>query len=298
VAASLDEATTILILENDGLVCFENDGLVGLQNDGLVGLEIDGLVDEINKYYDDHDGLIAIDEDNYNHDCLVDLNNDNDDIVDLDNDNDCLVSLECDGVFGFECDNLVGDVFVSDLSDSEEMGGMSSLPEPNPVQYFLMNHQLYPELQQLGIRNGMSFVPFATRAQSLDEVEILIIQHFPPRKDDIKNQGIFHSNKDDRMPAERTWGKVLKCAVKALGRHGLDEASATKFLMDKTMGANIIPFDNVCTWYSNKNTRPLYDAFAQGGTSSYDRHIQGSSSGLSQHQGGSHSWRGAVRGHR
>jgi hypothetical protein len=122
----------ILILKNDGLVCFENDGLVGLQNDGLVGLEIDGLVDEINKYYDDHDGLIAIDEDNYNHDCLVDLNNDNDGLVDFDNDNDCLVSLECDGVFGFECDNLVGDVFVSDLSDSEEMGGMPSLPEPDP----------------------------------------------------------------------------------------------------------------------------------------------------------------------
>ena len=29
------------------------------------------------------------------------------------------------------------------------------------------------------------------------------------------------------------------------------------------MGANIIPFDNVCTWYSNKDTRPSYDAFAK-----------------------------------
>ena len=55
----------------------------------------------------------------------------------------------------------------------------------------------------------------------------------------------------------------MKCAVKALGRHGLDEASATKFVMDKTMGANIIPFDNVCTWYSNKDTRPSYDAFSK-----------------------------------
>ena len=33
--------------------------------------------------------------------------------------------------------------------------------------------------------------------------------------------------------------------------------------MDKTMGANIIPFDNVSTWYSNKDTRPLYDVFAK-----------------------------------
>jgi hypothetical protein len=33
--------------------------------------------------------------------------------------------------------------------------------------------------------------------------------------------------------------------------------------MDKTMGANLIPFDNVCTWYSNKDTRPSYDAFAK-----------------------------------
>jgi hypothetical protein len=62
------------------------------------------------------------------------------------------------------------------------------------------------------------------------------------------------------MPAEKTWSKVLKCADKALGRHGLDEESATKFLMDKTTGANIIPFDNVCTWYSDKETRPSYDA--------------------------------------
>jgi hypothetical protein len=30
--------------------------------------------------------------------------------------------------------------------------------------------------------------------------------------------------------------------------------------MDKTTGANIIPFDNVCTWYSDKETRPSYDA--------------------------------------
>ena len=41
----------------------------------------------------------------------------------------------------------------------------------------------------------------------------------------------------------------MNCAVKALGRHGL--------------GANIIPFDNVCTRYSNKDTRPSYDAFAK-----------------------------------
>ena len=109
----------------------------------------------------------------------------------------------------------------------------------------------------------MSFVPFATRVKSLEEFEFLIIQHFPPSNDDIKYQGIFHSNKDDRMPAERSWSKVLKCAVKTLGRHGLNEDSATKFLMDKTMGANIIPFDNVCTWYSNKDTRPSYDTFAK-----------------------------------
>jgi hypothetical protein len=105
-----------------------------------------------------------------------------------------------------------------------------------------MNHPLYPELQQLGIRNGMSFVPFATGSKSLEEVDILY-------------KGIFHSKQDDRMPAERMWRKVLKCAVKTLGRHKIDEACATKFLMDKTMGANIIPFDNVCTWYLVFNLR-------------------------------------------
>ena len=157
------------------------------------------------------------------------------------------IGLECGGLVSFECDNLVGDVLVSDLFDSEEMGGMPSLPEPDPIRYFLMDHPLYPELQQLGIRNSMSFVPFATGAKSLEEVEVVIIQHFPPRNDDILYKGIFHSKQDDRMPAERTWRKVLKCAVNALGRHGLDEASATKLLMDKTMGANLIPFDNVCT---------------------------------------------------
>jgi len=219
-------------------------------------------LDEINEDYGDHDGLIAIDEDDYNHDGLVDLNNDNNCLVDPDNDNDCLIRLNRDGLVGFECDDLVG-VLVSDLSDSEKMGGMPSLPEPDPVQYFLMNHRKYPELLQLGIRNSMSFVPFATRAKSLDKVEFVIIQHFPPSNNDIKYQGIFHSNKDDRMPAERSWSKVLKCAVKALGRHGLDKDSATKFLMDKTIGANIIPFDNVSTWYSNKDTRPSYDAFAK-----------------------------------
>jgi hypothetical protein len=109
----------------------------------------------------------------------------------------------------------------------------------------------------------MSFIPFSTRAKSLDKVEFLIIQHFLPSNDDIKYQGIFHSNKDDRMPAERLWSKVLKCAVKALGRYGFDEASATKFVMDKTMGANIIPFDNVCTWYSDKDTRPSYNVFSK-----------------------------------
>jgi hypothetical protein len=62
--------------------------------------------DKEEEYYDDHDGLIAIDEqDNYNHDGLVDLNNDNDGLVDLDNDNDCLVGLECDGLVGFECND-------------------------------------------------------------------------------------------------------------------------------------------------------------------------------------------------
>ena len=98
-----------LILENDGLVGLENNSLVGLENNGLVGLQNDSLLDKINKYYDDHDlkidglvdnkneyyvdhgGLMAIDEDNYNHDGLVNLNNDNDSLVDLNNDNDCLV---------------------------------------------------------------------------------------------------------------------------------------------------------------------------------------------------------------
>ena len=165
---------------------------------------LDYALDEINEDYDDHDGLIAIDEDDYNHNGLVDLNNDNDRLTDLDNDNDSVIGLNRDGLVGFECEDLVGDVFVSDLSDSEEMGGMPSLPEPDPIQNFLMNHRLYPELLQRGIRNGMSFVSFATRMKSLDEVEFLIIQHFPPSpsNDDIKYQGIFHSNKDDRMPAE------------------------------------------------------------------------------------------------
>ena len=95
----------------------------------------------------------------------------------------------------------------------------------------------------------MSFVPFVTGAKSLEEVEVVTVQHFPPRNDNILYKGIFHSKQDDRMPAERTWRKVLKCTGKALGRHGLDEASAMKFLMDKTMGANIILFDNVCTCY-------------------------------------------------
>jgi hypothetical protein len=252
-----------LNIENDGLVGIENDGLVGIQNDGLVGLENDGLVDEINEYYDHHDGLIAIDEDNYNNDGLVDLDNDNNCLVDPNNDNDSLISLNRDGLVGFECKDLIGDVLVSDLSDSKEMGGMPSLPEPDPVRYFLMNHRHYPELQQLGIRNDMSFVPFATRAKSLDKVEYVEIQHFPPSNDGIKYQGIFHSNRDDRMPEEGSWSKVLKCAVKALIRHGLDEASATKFLMDKTMGAILILFGNVCTWYSNKDTRPSYDVFAK-----------------------------------
>ena len=57
------------------------------------------------------------------------------------------IGLECGGLVSFECDNLVGDVLVSDLFDSEEMGGMPSLPEPDPIRYFLMDHPLYPELQ-------------------------------------------------------------------------------------------------------------------------------------------------------
>jgi hypothetical protein len=252
-----------LASKRKALLASKTTAIVGLQNDGLVSLENNGLVDEINKYYDHHDGLIAIDKDNYNNDGLVDLDNDNDCLVDPNNDNDSLVSLNRDGLVGYEYEVLIGDVLVSDLSDSEEMGGMPSLPDPDPVRYFLMNHRHYPELQRLGIRNDMSFVPFATRAKSLDEVEYVEIQHFPPRKDNITYKGIFHSNRDERMPAEQSWSKVLKCAVKALGRHGLDEASATKFLMDKTMGANIISFDNLCTWYSNKDTRPLYDAFAK-----------------------------------
>ena len=197
-------------IQNEGLIGLENDGLEndGLQNDGLVSLENDGLVDEINEYYDHHDSLIVIEEDNYNNDGLVDLNNNNDCLVDPNNDNDSLVSLNRDGLVGFECEDLIGDVLVSDLSDSEEMGGMPSLPEPDPVRYFLMNHRHYPELQQLGIRNSMSFVPFATRAKSLDEVEYVEIQHFPPRNDDIIYKGIFHSKQDDRMLAERTWRKV------------------------------------------------------------------------------------------
>ena len=105
-------------------------------------------LDKINKGYDVHDGLIAIDEDDYNHNGLVNLNNDNGGLVDFDNDSDCLVGLNRDGLIGlnrdglvgFECDNL------RDLSDSEEMGGMPSLPEPDPVRYLLMNHRLYPEL--------------------------------------------------------------------------------------------------------------------------------------------------------
>jgi hypothetical protein len=162
----------------------------------------------------DYAPLDEINEDNYNPDGLVDLNNDNDGLVDLDNDNDylvdpdnyndCLVGLKCDGLVGFECDNRVG-VLVSDLSDSEEMGGMPSLSKPDPVQYFLMNHRLYPELHQLGIMNGMSCVPFATRAKSLDKGKFLIIQYFPPSNNGVKYQGIFHSNRDDRMPAKRWW---------------------------------------------------------------------------------------------
>ncbi len=50
-------------------------------------------LDKINKDNNDHDGLIAIDEDDYNHNGLVNLNNDNDGLVDFDNDNDCLDGL-------------------------------------------------------------------------------------------------------------------------------------------------------------------------------------------------------------
>jgi hypothetical protein len=96
-------------------------------------------LDEINEDYDDHDGHIEIDEDDYNHYGLVDLNNDNDGLVDLDNDNDCLVDPDNDDdcLVDLNRDGLVG-VLVSDLSDSEEMRGMPSLPEPDPDRYFLM----------------------------------------------------------------------------------------------------------------------------------------------------------------
>ena len=144
------------ILENDGLVGLQNDGLVGLENDGLVveineyyndhDLENNGLVDEKNEYYDDHDGLIlAIDEDNYNHDGIVNLNNDNDGLVDLDNDNDCLVDpdnnndclvgLNRDGLVSFIC--LVGDdgdstshsvcCLIDDLDGDSVSGSVGSL---------------------------------------------------------------------------------------------------------------------------------------------------------------------------
>ena len=82
--SSILENHGLVGLENDSLVGLENDYLVGLGNDGLVDLQNNGLVDEINEYYHDHDGLIAIDKDNYNHDGLVDLNNDNDGLVDVD----------------------------------------------------------------------------------------------------------------------------------------------------------------------------------------------------------------------
>ena len=52
------------------------------------------------------------------------------------------------------------------------------MQEPDPVQYFMLNHRHCPELQQLDIRNGMHLIPFATKAKSLDKVEYLEIQHF------------------------------------------------------------------------------------------------------------------------
>ena len=95
------------------MLASKTTAIVGLQNDGLVSLENNGLVDKINKYYDHHDGLIAIDKDNYNNDGLVDLDNDNDCLVDPNNDNDSLVSLNRDGLVGYEYEVLIGDVLVS-----------------------------------------------------------------------------------------------------------------------------------------------------------------------------------------
>jgi hypothetical protein len=247
----------------------ENDGLVGFRNDDLDCDSLAMVVDDNSEY--NFEGMVerVVFDDVENGTtttfsyCTPIESHDDTKTEEEDDVDEATIGLECGGLVSFECGNLVGDVLVSDLSDSEEMGGMLSLPEPDPIRYFLMDHPLYPELQRLGIRNIMSLVPFATGAKSLEEVELVIVQHFPPRNDDILYKGIFHSKQDDRMPAERTCRKVLKCVIKALGTHWLDEASATKFLMDKTMGANLIPFDNVCTWYSNKDTRPSYDAFAK-----------------------------------
>jgi len=204
-----------------------------------------------------------------------------------------LDGLEDEGLlYGLEDEGLLYGL------EDEGLFDMPSLPEPDPVRYFMMNHRLYKELLTLAIRYDTTFIPFATRATSLDKVEYLVIQHFPPRNRDIQDHGIFHSNKDDRMPAEQSWCRVLKCTIRALGRHGLDEANATKFLMDRIMGANLHPVRQRLHLVFGQGHEALVRCLCQGGKSSSGGDIQGPCSGLPEHQGGSRSWRGAFQGNR
>ena len=110
-----------------------------------------------------------------------------------------------------------------------------------PRSTFLLHtcSMMTDDLLSIGNENDLTYIPFATHATTLDNVEIIIVQNFPPRRLMIKCLGIFHSNTNDLMPTERVWKKILNMAIKALTRQDKESKdNKTAYLVDRVLGAN------------------------------------------------------------
>jgi hypothetical protein len=71
----------------------------------------------------------------------------------------------------------------------------------------MVAHPLEVNLMSLATRNGLNLIPFSTHAESLNKVEVMVVQHFPPRRLEIACHGILHSMADNPVPFKKVWRK-------------------------------------------------------------------------------------------
>ena len=163
-----------------------------------------------------------------------------------------------------DVDSVDGDSVVSwEQSDvynvyEDNAGPSNEVRRSDVSQTYFINHPNHHRFMDIAKRNGRNAISPATRAKNLAEIEVYLVQHFTPTREEIIKEGIFHTDQENGLPNEKTWRQCVMLIAKAIMRHeswDRNSDETIQYVLSCSVAMNNIPIDNDKDWHTDSKKR-------------------------------------------